>query len=170
MSSCAVLCNGPSRFAFKSDLGYNYVIGCNIPWTDVNVTIIIDQDVVKYLSDNVSLIKNDIVFGRDAWRYTDKIKKRRYFDRYMNDIIDVPREPYYSSGHAAVQYAIDNGYTEIDIYGCDSYFDEGLESYTHKFLDTTSPDSHIRMLSAWKVRWDYMIHKYPAIWFNFIKE
>lgn len=170
MTRCAVLCNGSSRFAFKSKQGYNYVIGCNIPWTEVDTTVIIDEEVVKYLANNPRLIRFAIKFSENAWRYTDGIKKRSYFVYHFDGLIKVPREPYYSSGHAAVQLAIDEGYTEIDIYGCDSYFDSGMESYTHQFVDSTSPDNHIRTLSAWKARWDYIIQKYPAIWFNFIKE
>jgi len=170
MLKCAVLCNGSSRFAFKSNLGYDYVIGCNIPWRDVDTTIIIDKEVVDYLSENTELIKYDIVFGRDAWRHSDEIKKRRYFDDYFNGLIDVPNEPYYSSGHAAVQYAIDDGYTNIDIYGCDSYFEEGSASYTHQFVNSNSEGQPLRMLAAWKVRWDYIIHNNPHVQFNFIKE
>lgn len=45
----ALLCNGPSRVAFKSRLGYNYVIGCNIPWTEVDSTVIFDVEVLNHM-------------------------------------------------------------------------------------------------------------------------
>ena len=36
----AVVANGPSRTRFNSSDGYNYTIGCNIPWTKVDSTVI----------------------------------------------------------------------------------------------------------------------------------
>ena len=45
----AVVRNGPSRFAFQENLKYNYTIGCNIPWTNVNATVILDSNVIEQI-------------------------------------------------------------------------------------------------------------------------
>ena len=163
----AILCNGPSRKLYNPG-GYDYVIGCNVPWTNVDATVIIDIDMVKHLANNPELIKYKIYFGRDAWRYTDGINKRKHFLNYLHEIVD-PKPPFYSCGHMALQILLNEGYNEIDIYGCDSRFTKTLESYTHQYTDSSNNDLE-KCINAWNVRWDNMIKNNPNANINFIRD
>ena len=52
----ALLCNGPSRSLFTSTNGYNYLIGCNVPWRQVDATVVLDVGVVqKWWKDKLPL-------------------------------------------------------------------------------------------------------------------
>jgi hypothetical protein len=61
---CAVLCNGPSRFDYQPSTEYDYVIGCNVPWTDVDATVIVDEVVVERWSKQPDLNKLPAYFSR----------------------------------------------------------------------------------------------------------
>lgn len=44
----AVLGNGASRNFFADPSRYDYLIGCNIPWTEVDANVIIDEEMVNF--------------------------------------------------------------------------------------------------------------------------
>ena len=68
----ALLCNGPSRVVYQPNLEYNYIIGCNIPWTKVNSTVIMDVGVLEKLKEPYMLF-----ISRKAWiECSNKIKER----------------------------------------------------------------------------------------------
>lgn len=163
----AVLCNGPSREIFRDSLEYEFVIGCNIPWTVVDATVILDVEVIHYLSKHPELINIPAYFSRKAWMITDEIKKRKFFDPYLIELVDDPKYPYHSAGHIAVEAMIRKGATEIDVFGCDSRFTPTLESYTHQYVDTS--DETKRCIEGWNIGWDYIIENNPSIKINFIK-
>lgn len=162
----AVLCNGPSREVFRDSLEYEFVIGCNIPWTVVDATVILDPEVIHYLAKHPQLINIPAYFSRKAWMITDEIKKRKFFEPYLIELID-PKYPYHSAGHVAVEAMIRKGATEIDIFGCDSWFESTIESYTHQYVDTS--DETKRCIEAWRTKWKTIIENNPNVTINFIK-
>jgi len=163
----AVLCNGPSRVVFRDSLEYDYVIGCNIPWTVVDATVILDPEIIHYMGLHPELIKIPAYFSRKAWMITDEIKKRKLFDPYLIELIN-PKYPYPSAGHVAVEVMIRNGATTIDIYGCDSWFADTIESCTHDYVNTS--DETKRCIGAWRTRWNQIIEDNPNVTLNFIKD
>lgn len=167
----AVLCNGPSRVAFNSDLVYNYTIGCNIPWTKVDATIVLDEQVVREWSKNPELITCPAVFSRKAWMETAcaKPRGREFFNDYLIELVDVDPE-YDSSGHHAVKYALRKGATHIDIYGCDSWWEQTIVSYTHKYFKNLNADNSKRHVEGWRKRWMGIIENNPDVSINFIGE
>ena len=74
----AVVCNGPSSVAFRDSLGYDYTIGCNIPWTRVDSTVILDGNVIHCWAKTPSLIECPAFFTARAWRTADEVKFRDY--------------------------------------------------------------------------------------------
>lgn len=158
----ALLCNGPSRVAFKPDLGYNYIIGCNIPWTKVDSTVVIDVKVLDKLDQPVKLYAS-----RNAWRDCPT-KTRDKLIGYLVELFD-PLVDYDSTGHAAARVLLTLGATEIDIYGCDSWFEMNTESYTHRYVDSRS-DNMSKHVSVWRSRWHELMGKNPQVKFNFIGE
>jgi hypothetical protein len=162
----AVLCNGPSRSLFVSTDEYDYLIGCNIPWRQVDSTVVLDVGVVakwhQYKLPNVPTW-----FSEHAWRET-KFKDRDFFkDSFLGLVKPLPE--YDSSGHVACSKVIELGYTEIDIFGCDSWFTSNTESATHRYWDTrpSNTDKHV---VGWRKRWNSIITNNPDVKINFIGE
>lgn len=157
----AVLCNGNSRILYHNQTNkYDYVIGCNIPWTQVDSTVILDVEVLNKFETPVKFY-----CGRGAWR---ELKNRGKFIDYLIELFD-PIPEYDSTGHAATRMIIKLGATEIDIYGCDSWFANNTDSYTHQFVDSRSIDMS-KNVSVWRSRWYELMANHPHIKFNFIGE
>lgn len=166
----AILCNGPSRKSYQPSADYDIVIGCNVPWTDVDAVVILDQEIISLWAKNPELIivpENSVYFGRKAYMFTDEIKKRAFFDPYLRKIVD-QRPPYHSSGHIAAEQAIIEGYTELDIYGCDSWFESTLLSSTHEWVNTSS-ENLMMCVTSWRARWDVLIKNNTNVKINFIR-
>jgi hypothetical protein len=162
----AVLCNGPSRILFTEPDRYSYLIGCNIPWRQVNSTVVLDIGVVakwyKHQFPNVPTW-----FSEHAWRET-KFKDRNFF---MNSFLGLvkPLPEYDSSGHVACSKVIELGYKQIDIFGCDSWFTDTTDSYTHQYVDGR-PSDRSKHIVGWRKRWNSIIESNPDVVINFIGE
>lgn len=165
----ALLCNGPSRISYKPTESYDYVIGCNIPWTNVDSTVILDKEVIDKWAKQPDLINVPAHFSVEAWRYTDAIKKRDIFRPYLLGLI-TPKYPYHSSGHNAAEILIKMGYEEIDIYGCDSWFSDVTQSFTRTIITKKhSSDGSMKHIIGWRNRWKEIIENHPEININFIQ-
>jgi hypothetical protein len=167
---CAVLCNGPSRVAYIPSTEYDFVIGCNIPWTDVDATVVLDEAVVELWAKTPDLIKVPTYFSVAAWRQTDAVRKyqpREFFKKFMVEII-TPMYPFHSSGHNACEIAIKKGYKQIDIYGCDSWFSSVVESYTRSFVPKGGAEG-MKHVQGWRKRWHEIMTAHPDVTLNFIK-
>lgn len=167
----AVLCNGPSRSAYDPNKEYVYRIGCNIPWTKVDCTVILDPQMVKILIDDMSLIDCKIYFSQGAWDYIKEVKAEHLFEDLKLGIIYKDKKGL-SSGNLACLKMVELGYTDIDIYGADAMTTGDIrsnsvkKSYTRKFLDSDS----INMSPNWRTNFNKMIADHPNVKFNFIKE
>ena len=167
---CAVLCNGPSRSAYNLETEYAFRIGCNIPWTKVDCTVILDPQLINVLVANPSLIDFNIYFCTDAWEHIKYINKESLFEnRFLGTIVKIRKG--LSSGNLACMKAIELGYKNIDIYGADSFTTNNIrsntvrKSYTRNFLDSDS----INMSGNWRTNFNKMVESYPEVKFNFIK-
>jgi len=163
----AILGNGPSRVSYTNPWQYDYVLGCNIPWTKVDATIVVDIEVIMHLSKHPEKITK-MYASANAWRYTDEINKRHLFDGCLLKIIE-KNHLGESSAHIAAKVLIGLGYTEIDIYGCDTKFGTSTtESYTHQYVNTSNDDQETAA-AKWRKRWVVMQGAHPEIKFKFIK-
>jgi hypothetical protein len=79
---CAVLCNGPSRSAYNPEKEYAYRIGCNIPWTKVDCTVILDPQMVKVLIKN-----NESLFSRISPKNNSSISRRKNISSEVSNAI-----------------------------------------------------------------------------------
>jgi hypothetical protein len=166
----AVVGNGPSRNIFSNYGGYNYIIGCNIPWTKVNATVILDGNVIERWSRDLNLISCPAFFTRKSWMTTDEVKIREYIlnNGLFIDMIPDPPE-FFSAGHIAAKLMCKMNYTELDIFGIDSLFKNTVESFTNTLVDDYNPDSENQRIVNWRVNWDKLQNEYPNVIFNFIK-
>mgnify|MGYP003343051175 FL=1 len=160
----ALLCNGPSRSLFTSTDGYNYLIGCNVPWRQVDSTVVLDVGIVQnWWKNKLPLVPT--WFSEHAWRET-KFKDRNYFLSSFLGLVK-PLPEYDSSGHVACSKVIELGYNEIDIYGCDSWFTSNTDSYTHQYNDTRPSDTS-KHIVGWRNRWNTIIANNPEVKITFI--
>jgi hypothetical protein len=165
---CAVLCNGPSRVDFQSREGYTYVIGCNIPWFDgVDATVVLDEAIIEKWIKDPDLIKVPAYFSRKAWAWTDVGNRRDFFRLYLIELIDILPD-FDSSGHNAVKCMIRKGFKEIDIYGCDSWFEQTIVSYTHSYIKNLNPPDDPKRVKGWRGRWNEIMEANPDVKLNFI--
>jgi hypothetical protein len=167
----AVVCNGPSRFAFQENLEYTYTIGCNIPWTKVDSTVILDGNVIERWSRDLSLISCPAFFTTKAWRATDEYKIREYIldnNLFIDLMPDFPE--FYSAGHIAALIMCESDFTELDIYGVDSMFKDTVESFTNTLVHDHNPDSEMQRIVNWRTNWDKLQNDYPEVIFNFIRK
>jgi hypothetical protein len=165
---CAVLCNGPSRSAYSPETEYAFRIGCNIPWTKVDCTVVLDPQMVKVLIEDTLLIDCGIYFSQAAWDYIEEVKASSLFNSL--GIIQKTRKGL-SSGNLACMKAVELGYTDIDIYGADAMTTNDIrsnnvsKSYTRNFLYSDS----MNMSPDWRTNFNKMIQNHPEVKFNFIK-
>lgn len=166
----AVLCNGSRRISYGGRNDYDFVIGCNIPWTqDLDATVVVDEEIVIIWSQNLNLIHVPIYFSKKAWMCADNLKIRETTTQQFAGIIDV--EPnYHSSGHCAAEIAIARGATLINVYGCDGMFERTTNSYTRNFIPS-GPNEQIRgvdKVNGWRRRWSSLMQHTPQTTINFI--
>ena len=160
----ALLCNGPSKDIFEHPEEYDYLMGCNIPWTPVDSTVILDVEVVKYLAEHPEIVKYPIWFSRSSWGEIHR-KTRNKIEHYVKCLVDTREGE--STGHVALKKLIELGFTEIDIYGCDSYFEDTVKSSTHEYVNT-SPTNPTRHLERWRSQWDNIIDVHEECTIKFI--
>lgn len=169
----ALLGNGPSRKFYDPSKVYDYRLGCNIPWTDVDATLILDENIIKLWWKNHDLIKVPAYISKEAWMRGDELKTFRPMineKNFLLGLVDKIPNSNESSGNVAARKLIELGYKRIDIYGCDAAFIEAhghnTKSYTREFI------SNIDMINnsyKWKLRWDELVKNNPDVTFNFIK-
>jgi len=167
---CAVLCNGPSRDVYTGDTQYEYVVGCNSPWTRVDATVVLDESMIDAWYKNRSLITVPVYFSKHSFAYACTLDQP-FFSQYLLQEV-VPESNHHSSGHVALEILLEKGYQEIDVYGCDSWYRKDASSYTRNIIPLDSPNREIRdhgKLIGWKARWQDIIDKHPSVNINFIK-
>lgn len=167
----AVLGNGKSRFLYTNPNEYDYVIGCNIPWTTVNDTVIIDEKVVEYLYNNKQKYKysHKTIFSRKAWIKIVEMQAEYYFSPYIASIIEM-EEGIDSSAHIALKYVLSlNEFSTIHLYGCDSRWSGDMSSRTHQYVNNKPPDQSAT-LSLWNSRWDTILKQNMTVDIVFIGE
>lgn len=167
---CAVLCNGPSRIKYQPSPEYKLVVGCNIPWTKVDISVILDKQVIDVWNKDRTLIDCKVIYSKQSWEYAKSIDDFFFDMYYMSDIkIDLN---HHSAGHNAVEWCIKQGYNDIDIFGCDNYFDNIDASYTRQFIPLNSPNRELRhyeTVKGWRIRWKNIKEQNPNVRLNFIK-
>jgi hypothetical protein len=165
----AVLCNGPSRSAYDPDKEYAYRIGCNIPWTKVDCTVIIDPKMLDIIARDPSLIDCKIYFGKDSWDYAEKTSKKMFEDLSLGVVSYTERGR--SSGNIACLKAIELGYKDIDIYGADAFTCNDITTNTHdkSYTRNFKEQDGMNMSADWRIDFIRMIEKNLDVSFNFIK-
>ena len=163
-----VLCNGPRRKYYTPN-GL-YTMGCNFPPVAVDATSIIDREVINtWVAGKAPMLTNTVVLNNAT---TETVKQnRKYFAQNTIHILgtfNVLRN-YYSSGHWAAFAMIKLGFTDLDIYGCDSWWDIDIGSYTDNFIEKGKPNYNPKFVGEWRKSWDRLAREEgKGCAFNFI--
>ena len=170
----ALLCNGPSKIAYDPATPYDYRIGCNVPWSEVDSTVIVDYSIIFEWNKKRDLIKVPAYISQRAFsevahcRSTpNEIPHRDFFKNQLIEIVH-PLPEHDSSGHVACLVLMKKGFTEIDIYGCDSWFEQTTVSSTWDIIITARNPNDMKKVKGWRDRWHTLMKKYPEIKVNFI--
>lgn len=124
-TACNILGSGPCRKSYVPNGLIN--IGANFPWTEFDYTVISHKEpIIRYLKtpdlipEPTKLIINDLVWvwakQTGVW---DDIK-HRVVPEIIKNIGYKPNGYRYSSGHYAALWAIEKGYTKLNLYGFDT--------------------------------------------------
>lgn len=167
----AILGNGPSRSAYNPSIKYDIRIGCNIPWTEVDYIMIHGPDMIELWNKDRNLITNPVFMLPDAWHKAKQLGFDEYLinnNLFLKEVHKKYTIPGFSCAHSAALEAIEEGYTELDIFGCDSaYENDGRDSYTRNYLTGRFP--YINPANKWKKCWVWLINDYPNVTFNIYK-
>ena len=165
----AILGNGPSRESYyDAATEYDIVVACNVPWTTVDYTIILDEEVVQRWAREPDLITVPAYFSEHAWRETDAIRKRPFFEQYFKGIVK-PMPAFDTSGHVACSLLIKEGYKQIHVYGADVMFADTLESRSHTFFKNHPDPKSKAHMQGWRNRWQEIFDNNPTIRVEFLK-
>jgi hypothetical protein len=144
-----VLGNGPSNKHY--DRTGDFVLGCNIPSDNfsVDATVICDEEIVWVLKNDLTLIQVPVIISTKVF---EKMKDLGIEDKFHIHHVFKPRD-WHNAAHYAADYLINYGCDEIHIWGCDSIFQDSVESTTsqHVVKQTTGDDRFIR---NWRIVWE----------------
>jgi hypothetical protein len=168
MIECNVLGSGSRRHLYTPN--NLTTIGCNIPYADVTYIAVHDFQILSkienILNPHIKLIVRDKLYSRILKEYPELVQFVGNIFAYYE--IDSNRY-IVNSGHYATMYMIKLGYTKLNLYGMDSWFNENewANSYTDQFISKPNGMNN-NMGSCWKRQWELMIKQYPKVEFNFI--
>lgn len=164
----AILGNGPSHELYlQSSIKYDIVAGCNVPWTAVDFTVVLDTEVVQRWATEPDLITVPTYFSTWAWGETDAIKKRPFFEQYFKGIVK-PLPEYDTSAHNACSILIKEGYKEIHVYGADVMKTDTIESRSHKLFKNHPPNNSKKHILGWRARWKTIVDDNPQTKVEFV--
>jgi hypothetical protein len=155
-----ILGNGPSKKEY--DRTGDLVIGCNIPTKDfsVDATVICDEEMVWVLKNNLTLIDIPVIISTKAY---EKMKDLKIENEFQIVNVFKPRD-WHNAAHYAADYLISLGCNEIHIWGCDSIFQDNIESETSNVV-TKQHLGDERFVRNWRKVWEQKRLENPEVYF-----
>ena len=181
---CNILGSGPSRISYRENELIS--IGCNFPWTKVDMTIFFDIEAIYRLCETPTLIDQNTKLIIHQRVYSDlnqskKIGGLKYrIGGVFNSPLSFNQKFTRSSGHYAASWMINLGYNKLNIYGCDNFFGDDLclINYSHEpstphYIENPNIERYsVEQLKTrgktWREEWHKMIKQHPKVEFNFI--
>lgn len=151
-----LLGNGPSRKEFRNDPTGD-IFGCNLSdeTLPLKATFILDNEVFSHILHlKINLPWPIIAHGR--WR---KICNRLEPSIVMLDELHRPRVSGESTGHHAAHWLLENGYTNIHLWGFDSLKDGSVTSDSHEKIANAIWTEKI--VPKWIANWNKIFQDNP---------
>jgi hypothetical protein len=142
-----VLGNGPSIKLYEPCNGF--VIGCNIQKYPVDVSVVVDVKPFHLYMANRQLFQGKPLITS---QYAMNGMRHKNLEQELDIVYKLPfLDMFVSAGHIAAQWAIDNNYDEIHLWGFDSIWADTQETRTDEFIqrDRQQHDLFIH----WRVKW-----------------
>jgi hypothetical protein len=166
----AVLGNGPSKEDWlmeKSLYPFNFIMGCNFPWTHVDATTIIDgkaaEGWVEYVIDKKEVNPVKFYLSPSANSRFVHLGVRQFLHQWKAGDVEVRRRE--SSAHCATKVAIEQlGATEVRVYGVDTFFTMNNESSTWKYVNGgLSGAKKSQQITDWRTNWHRIKEENPDV-------
>lgn len=150
-----ILGNGPSHRLYEPQDGY--IIGCNIQTHPVDLFIAVDIKPFHVYMRNRDIFQNRPIITS---QYAMNGMQHKNIEQDLNILQKLPYlEKYFSSGHIATQWALDNGYTKIHLWGFDSIWEDTQATRTDEIIprDRQQHDLFIHWREKWQRFKEYNI-------------
>lgn len=156
-----VLGNGPSNQSY--DRSGDFVLGCNIPNErfSVDATVVCDEEIIWILKSDPSLITCPLILSTKAY---EKLKELRLEDKFVIHHVFKPKE-WYNTAHYAAEYLAEFGCSHINIWGCDSIFENDISSSTDAYVKKEDKVGD-RFTKQWRRIWNDIFASYSNV--NFV--
>jgi hypothetical protein len=146
--------NGPSKKEFTEGwhhLADGDLYACNLPDDGprtYKATFIMDRNVLEFIRDNKLKFKVPIIIPRAIIPSLVECDPQPEVYAYLSKEIQNGE----STGHHAVMWLLDQGYTEIHLWGFDSLYKETVESDSQIKMPNSisNPNNWTRWRELWK--------------------
>jgi hypothetical protein len=159
-----VLGNGPSKHLY--DRSGDFTLGCNIPGKEfsVDATVICDEEIIWILKNDPTVIDCPLIISNKAF---EKLKELRLEKHFVIHHVFKARE-WYNTAHYAAEYLAEFGCDQIDVWGCDSIFENNISSTTDVYVkkEDTVGD---RFTRQWRRIWNEIFDSHSNIKFTVIR-
>jgi len=156
-----ILGNGPSINLYKPQEGY--IIGCNFQQHPVDVSVVLDVRPFHLYMANRQIFQSKPLITS---QYAMNGMKHKNLEQELDIVYKVPYvDKFISAGHIAAQWAIDNNYDEINLWGFDSIWADTQETKTDEFImrDRQQHDLYIHWREKWQPYKKYNITVHNTI-------
>ena len=156
-----ILGNGPSINLYKPQKGY--IIGCNFQQHPIDVSVVLDVRPFHLYMTNRQIFQGKPLITS---QYAMNGMKHKNIEQELNIVYKVPYvDKFISAGHIAAQWAIDNNYDEIHLWGFDSIWADTQETKTDEFImrDRQQHDLYIHWREKWQPYKKYNITVHNTI-------
>ena len=147
-----ILGNGPSRKDFINT-PHGDIFGCNLsdPMLPLKATFIMDKVVINHIHNNKLKLNFPVIIPNAIKKITLQCNPAPE----IRDVMHHQLRAGESTGHRGVFWLMQNGYTEIHMWGFDSMKKDSVESDTHQKIPEGSfcPTNYKR----WRKSWDTLL-------------
>ncbi len=172
----AILGNGPSKedwFMEKDLYPFDFVMGCNFPWTDVHATTIIDGKAAQGWCDYV-IQKEEVQPVKFYLSPSANTKfvhngEKQFLHQWKLGDVEVRRRE--SSAHCATKVAIEQlGATQVRVYGCDTFFTMENTSSTWKYVHGGLDGARkTKQITDWRSNWHRLNEENPDVQITMVR-
>ena len=144
-----LLGNGPSRKDFKN-VPEGLIFGCNLsdPDLPLKATFIMDRACIGHIHNNRVKLNFPVIVPENMTRVVQQCDPAPViYDTVAKNTVNGE-----STGHKAIEYLLEAGFTEIHMWGFDSMQKDSVESDSHtKMPECPASPNNWR---AWRKNWD----------------
>lgn len=142
-----ILGNGPSIDLYEPQDGF--IIGCNFQQFKCDINVLLDCRPFMVYKGNRDLLPNrKLITSKYAWPTIEEQDLVHEFEfLYVLPYL----EKYVSAGHVATQWALENGYDEIHLWGFDSIWADTQETKTDVLVQRSR--AQFDLYIHWREKW-----------------